>query len=758
MMYEDFLSEEIPIFSLYGVMADGSCECGNPDCRAILKHPRASNWQHSPVFSEDQIEVMEFMGHLKTGYGVLITGKLLLVDTDARNGGVASYAKLCERIPDVAAAGLIVKTGSGGGSQHNYMLAPPGVALMQSHPDYPGIDFKSTGYVVGPGSLHASGNRYEAVIGTPADITPAPAALIELLRRPERHRSTVDGKSVDISTDELRELLEAIPNNSSTDYEVFIRVGMGVHEVTKGTGFELWDEWAKRSDKYNSAEMDKKWHSFGKSANPVTLGTLRHYAESAGWREPVTFTDQTLWIEEVAPAAPCDPLDTSGIDLLRPPGFVGQLANWIDRRNRHPRHNLAVAASLSVVSAVAGMRYIDPLDGITPNLFAFGVAGSATGKESILKSAQELLRAAGVSAAVHGGIKSEQEIYRNLIRHQAAIYLIDEMGEQLAKITNARKKGTAAYLEGVIGAVLSAYSKANSHLLVTGDLKEEIRKAIKAEYAALVKSCGDDPEEDDDAMRLASIKRQLDAVEHGIENPYLCIVGLTTPERFDQLMDYDMAANGFMGRSLIFRERDDNPRSRERSAIRRGPVPDAIAGTLQMLYAPGYSAVPSRVERIGDQVEMETKDDAAELLDRIVRYFEEMAEEQGATGMTAIPRRGYEQVAKVSMLLGIPEGVRTVEHVRWAFALVKRDVADKIKLAYSNSTSDKQDALSVRIMSLVTAEHGITAGVMRNKCRSYTPTDVDKCADLLVERGLLRCEEVPRNRNGGVTKKYFANA
>ena len=748
-MYQEFLDAGYKVFALWPIR-DGECGCGDPACSVAGKHPRASNWQHTPHWSDDQVEVMEEMGQFATGYGVLMDG-LLVIDVDERNGGAESYAKLLKDVPEVAGAGLIVKTGSGGQSKHLYFAMPEPVPLVQHLDDYPGIDFKSTGFVVGPGSLHASGNRYEAVSGTPFDVEAAPPTLVEKLRKPERYRAHANGQPVDVSESDIESMLEAIPNDESTDYEKWIRVGMAIHLVTGGDGFDLWLNWSAKSPKHDGKDMGKKWHSFGKSDNPVTFGTLAHYAEEAGWIAPVEFTSDVHFPEPAEHT-----LSTENVDLMRPPGFAGKLAHWINRRNRHPRENLATAAALQTISSVAGMRYEDPLDGITPNVFLFGVSGSATGKESILKSHQELLRAAGVASAAHGGIKSEQEIYRNLTRHQAAFYVIDELGEQLSKIQNARTKGTASYLEGVIGSLMSLYSKANGYALITGDLKEEIRRQMMTEYSALEKRINENQATDKDEIRLDNVKRQLDNIDSGLERPYLSVFGLTTPERFNELMDFDMAVNGFMGRALIFQEREDNPRSRPRGDIQRGPVPDEIAATLQQLYAPGYSEVPDRVERVGDPVGIETRPDAEVMLDQVEKEFHAMAEDsKNSTGLTPIPRRGYEQVAKVSMILAIPEGLRTVEHVRWSYALVKRDIEEKIKLAHSNSAADKQDALASRVMSLVATDHGETIGRIRNKCRSYRKEDVDKVVEKLVDAGYLQEHEAASGK-GKSTKKYFA--
>jgi hypothetical protein len=699
---------------------------------------------------------MEEMDQFATGYGVLMH-QLLVVDVDERNGGAESYYRLLENMPEVAKAGMIVRTGSGGESKHLYFRLPEQSALVQSLKEYPGIDFKSTGFVVGPGSLHASGNRYELVVGEPDDIGEAPESLLQALRKPERHRSTINGTAVDFSTAELRGMVMAIPNDASTGHETYIRIGMGLHQATGGIpeAFDIWLEWAQQSERFGKSgksRIENRWHSFGKCADPVTIGTLMHYAEEAGWVAPVEFTSDVHFDAPEVPAG----LTDATVDLLRPPGFVGRITAWINERQRHPREYLAVAAALMTVSSAAGMRYVDPLDDITPNLFLFGVSGSATGKESILKSYGELARAAGIAAATHGKFKSEQEIYRNLTRHQASFYSIDELGEELSKVANARAKGTAAYLEGIIGTLMSLYSKANSHAMVTGDLKEEIKESLLKESARINKRMEENTATAEDEMRLKSLTKQLDSIDSGIERPYLNIFGLTTPERFNDLMDHDMATNGFMGRSLIFREREDNPKAKARGKVRRGPVPDDIAAMLQQLYAPGHSQVFDRVECIGDRVEIPTTKEAQMLLDEAEEGFYLMAEHaKNQTGLTAIPRRGYEQVAKVSMILAIPGGLRTAEHVRWAYALVKRDVDEKMKLANANSSTDKQDALASMIMSHVTGDHGETIGRLRNKCRRYRKEDVDKMAEKLVEAGYLKKEAVSSGK-GKTTEKYFA--
>jgi hypothetical protein len=159
------------------------------------------------------------------------------------------------------------------------------------------------------------------------------------------------------------------------------------------------------------------------------------------------------------------------------------------------------------------------------------------------------------------------------------------------------------------------------------------------------------------------------------------------------------------------------------------------------------------VERIGDKSDIQTTAEAVVALDEVSERFWEIAAEQAeATGMQAIPRRGYELVAKVSAVLAIPSGLRTVEHVQWAYKMVRRDIEGKMKLAYSNSATDKGDALMARILSLVTVDHGETIGAITNQCRAYKKEQVREAVAHLVKIGAVVEVETKNNRGPKTTK------
>jgi hypothetical protein len=749
----DYLEAGFKIFGIHGA-DNGACNCGNPECEALYKHPVISGWQNVPNWSDEQIETFEMMGHFKTGFGVLCSG-FLIIDVDARNGGVESFKKLCKDYPSAKTSEFVVNTGSGGGSQHHYFRLKEPTALVQAHNDYPGIDFKTSGYVIGEGSLHASGNRYETEKGYPQDVDYAPDDILTLLKKPEYHRVQVDGKSLDVNNSDIENLLSHF--ESSCSYEKWIKTGMAIHHALGGDGLDAWDTWSAKSDGYPGYEqLERHWHSFGKSPNPAGYGTLLHYAKEGGYCEPVTF-------EYVEPEVP-QTLDCDNIDVLRPPGFVGELTQWINNQCLYPRENLAVAAALCAVSSLAGMRHIDELDDMSANIIAFCVAGSGTGKEAIQQAYLKIIKAAGIHGAVHGAFKSEQELMRNLIRHQAAFYSVDEMGLVLRKLDNASKKGGASYLEGIIGQVMSVYSKANGFLPLSGDLKEEIKGMMIKDLSKVSRDLDDLPQDSStDAKRARIEKRKnqienaIDKVDEGLDSPYLTILGYTTPVTFDSLMGFEQATNGFLARAMVFNELESNPKRKK--GFRKEPMSEQLTNKIRNLYAPGKFDVlagDERIEFTGAKDVIPTTDEAQELLSQVYESFHELAEEhKNNTGMEAIPRRGYEIASKISLILALPGGVRTAEHVKYAYKIARGDADKKIQMAYSTENQDSSDGLAAKVLSYISDEHGETIGVICNKLRNVPKEQIATLLQQMTEKGMIRLEEYKNNR-GRVVKKYFS--
>jgi hypothetical protein len=411
------------------------------------------------------------------------------------------------------------------------------------------------------------------------------------------------------------------------------------------------------------------------------------------------------------------------------------------------------------------MRYIDEMDGMSANIMAFGVAGSGTGKESIMQAYLQIMKAATVQAAVHGAFKSEQEIMRNLIRHQAAFYCVDELGIVLSKLVNSSKKGGSSYLEGIIGLIMSVYSKANGYLPISGDLKDDIKQKLLMEYAQIEKKLeklAEDSSQDRLREQLTdsqvALLKAVENIDLGLENPYFTLLGFTTPVTFNELMTFDQATNGFMARSLIFNDLETNPKRKAKFV--KKPMPQYLANILFNMYSFGrfdQNTNGHRVEFTGEKVTLPTTDDAKLLLDDVYERFYQLAEtHKASTGLEAVARRGYELTSKISLICAMPSGLRTVDHVKYAYALAKRDVDQKIKLAYSTDNKKSADGLAAKVLSILDNEHGETLGVICNRLRGTPKAQVEALLEQMTTNKLIKAVEQTKKQNGQKYLRYFA--
>ena len=129
--------------------------------------------------------------------------------------------------------------------------------------------------------------------------------------------------------------------------------------------------------------------------------------------------------------------------------------------------------------------------------------------------------------------------------------------------------------------------------------------------------------------------------------------------------------------------------------------------------------------------------------------------QSATTGLEALHLGAYELVSKVSMVLAAPEGLRTAEHVRWSFALIRRDVEEKMRLVVSNDTSanSPQMALMARIANYI-SDDWIKLGEVRSRCRSVKKEDVDAALAKMVEKGIAEISETTHQKNKQTFTQY----
>lgn len=78
-----------------------------------------------------------------------------------------------------------------------------------------------------------------------------------------------------LSTEKVLDVLDDVPNDDA-DYDTYLKVGCALHHQFKGgeDGLKLWHEWAEKSSKYDAADLNRRWSSFGHGPDTATFASL----------------------------------------------------------------------------------------------------------------------------------------------------------------------------------------------------------------------------------------------------------------------------------------------------------------------------------------------------------------------------------------------------------------------------------------------------------------------------------------------------
>lgn len=197
-----YAAEGLAVLPLHSIR-NGRCTCGH-DCGSPGKHPRTDHGKDDAT--TDPPQVTAWWDRWPTAnIGARPPTGLIVLDVDPRNGGAGELLKLTRQHRDLPAT-LTARTGSGG---LHIWLAHSGPTRGQL---CPGVDIKtSSGYVVAPPSLHASGRRYEWVNpGTP--IAPVPDWIATTLRPPTPPQPAPPERVTSGGTPALAGLLRVVLN------------------------------------------------------------------------------------------------------------------------------------------------------------------------------------------------------------------------------------------------------------------------------------------------------------------------------------------------------------------------------------------------------------------------------------------------------------------------------------------------------------------------------------------------------------------
>lgn len=427
-------------------------------------------------------------------------------------------------------------------------------------------------------------------------------------------------------------------------------------------------------------------------------------------------------------ADPCPRIGTPG--WLRDLGD-GALAQFVEHTSASapsPQPWLTLGAGLAMFGAAAGRRYAGPTN-LRTNIYAIGVADSGGGKDHPLRASTRLMIAAGLADHIGSSkIASGAGLLTAIAANPSIYFPLDEVGFLISSA--ADRKRAPRHLTEIIDNLTEFYSLADSTFLgiAYANAKEKPREVI--------------------------------------EQPCLCLFGVTTPGVFWGSLSSDNVIDGSLARMLIFESENHYP-DPQHHLVPNDPPADLVAiveavakgadGSTPFPLGNAAAAIPKpwTVPYATPQAELRARAMREEQIDMLRRH-------QG-THLTGIIARLAENAAKLALIKAITDNpgnpAITTADLDWGMGIARRSVQTLMQ-AVKERVADNEYEACVKKVHKVIADAG-SAGIDGNELSRQTQT-VDRrrrteVVAHLEEAGMIRIMEIPRAKGarGRAKRIYF---
>jgi hypothetical protein len=332
-----------------------------------------------------------------------------------------------------------------------------------------------------------------------------------------------------------------------------------------------------------------------------------------------------------------DPLDAitlgRGVDWRRPGGLLGRMADWIETQMQNPNRPLAVLAALATITPVVGWRNLYSPTGCALNGYYAGLAGTAMGKDAMLKLPGRLLATVRIplkrlySSSDAFSLSGQEGVVH---KDPAILLALDEIS------TNMFPRMFSA--------------RANSH-----------ETALKGMHMKLFTRNFADPDYGFTSRAPGAINQLEDA-----RDPQFSMLAANTPRAFWQAMPQSAIADGYLNRWLIV---NAGERSVNNNVVTED-VPEAIARSLREIAIGGLDGISIGFRPEGRQIPWASDDVRAawtRMRDCLLPLIDSETTEGYLVGRTA--EHAIRLAAKHAIgRLGLDAAVG-MQDLRWAAAL-----------------------------------------------------------------------------------------
>jgi len=639
------------------------------------------------------------------GIGVAITKSgLVCVDIDPRNGGYESMERL-ESIHGKLVSDVLQLTGGGG--EHRIFNSQ----LVNNLPGKlgAGIDLKADGYFCTEPSIHPNGHPYLWEGSSDPTEGCIPSALPGWIRDLSRNvfgaASTIPATRV-VDQKQVNDLREALSSISSDDYDCWINFGNALVELGQA-GFQLWDEWSQKSDKYDPQLITRKWRSFKSGA--IQLESIFFAAQQGGWLNPATIEPEPLPeptpIAEVHVATYTPPIiEPVPPHLLTVPGIFKDVVEWINATSSKPQPQFSVQTAIAFGCAVLGRRFVTT-NRNWASLYLLNIGKSSSGKEHGKWALEKLLESCDLGHLIGPSSYTSSAGLMSALHDQPThVTVIDEFGKELEQ---ASVKGNAR-AQGTMKTLIECWGRCDGVMRPQG-------------YSTVLMS-----------------KQEQEAVKNRtIQNPCLTMLAMTTPDAFFDSIGSAAARDGFLNRFLIV-ESDIGRQINQMTPKTRPPQKILDWATAMQSISAGLvdpssnpTLVPTPIEVAMSNAAMELfRDFDRESLDRMDAYEDAgLAEMFGRCNETAM-RLALVVACGCSITAPI---IVDGPHAAWAIQYVRYNSLRTVKRLQDSVSDSEFEASKKQVYSLIlkSGEKGMTENEINRSSRRFRGMNQRQQVELL---------------------------
>ena len=689
------------VFPTHFIRPDGSCSCGNQNCKSAGKHPIYELTIRGQDDATTNPEAIKSWWRKVPDANIavhLAPSNLVAIDIDPRNGGLETIEALENEHGKIESDVLQL---TGGGGEHRVFYLSADNHLQLPGKLGPGVDVKRNGYIIVEPSNHKSGGTYawEGMSDPLEGIIPSP--LPDWIRdkgHTAQSNAVYDNVFTPIPENLKQDILEALNYYPAKTRDDWLHLGFALHQLNAGQeGFKIFDEWSARSEHYNPAGLMKAWRSFkNKGLNGITYRTIFAKAQENGWVNGAKYVEPPAVVPPTVIKKVHRKLDYF---YKIPCPRLQEVSEWFNGLAEEYHPMISTLGALAFGSIITARKYRSTNKNWTSMMFVLSGA-SGIGKNYIQVGIERLLLHAGLSRRISGDFYTHQAaIYTALKQAPAHICISDEFGENFFE---ARKNNNSNKMT-VFKALKKVYSGCD-HL-------------FKAETYASNRS------EDE---------------RKPIINPALTLLGLTTPLQFFSEIKTQHIEGGLMNRFVVLSVTRDGLK---KPTIKSDVPPESV---VEFFKRVAHNTIEVGFDMSPTPIAVEFSEPAKVLFDDFLKeqsaYADRLGEE---SGLSVMPNRWRENAMRIATMLAAinnPEKpIITEQEAIWSIEFVRYCGQELIANLNSQAAENDYQANLNKVYQFIeeAGERGRTGTELSRRFRNIKSREMNEIKAHLIESGSI---------------------